>query len=98
MPQARHGGNGVWALAVVGSKFDGTGFEKLQMGQTQVALFAGTGSDGGRWKGLSVRRAGEAVALLEGVDNPAICLFCVANRFEGLGTSVILGEDFKNPA
>jgi hypothetical protein len=98
MPQARHGGNGVWALAVVGSKFDGTGLEKVQMGQTQVALFAGAGSDGGRWKGLSVRRAGEAVALLEGGDNPAACLFCVDNRVEGFGTNVILAEDFKNPA
>jgi hypothetical protein len=98
MPQARHGGNGVCALAVCGSKLDGTGFEKVQMGQTQVALVAGAGSDGGRWKGLSVRRAGEAFALLEGVVNPAACLFCVDGRFEGFGTKVIFGEDFKNPA
>lgn len=27
MPQARHGGKGVWALADAGSKLDGTGFE-----------------------------------------------------------------------
>jgi len=98
IPQARHGGKGVWAFAVVGSKFDGTGLEKVQIGQTQVALLAGAGSDGGRWKGLSARRAGEAVALLEGVDNPATCLFCVDNRVEGFGTNVILEEDFKNPA
>ena len=68
------------------------------MGQTQVALFAGAGSDGGKWKGLSVRKAGEAVALLEGVVSPVMCLFCVDDRFEGFGTSVILGDDFKNPA
>lgn len=37
MPQARHGGNGVWMLAVVGSKLEGTGLEKLQMVHTQVA-------------------------------------------------------------
>lgn len=37
MPQARHGGRGVWMLAVVGSKLEGTGLEKLQMVQTQVA-------------------------------------------------------------
>lgn len=36
MPQARHGGRGVWALADVGSKFEGTGFEKLHIVQTQV--------------------------------------------------------------
>lgn len=46
MPQARHGGNGVWMFAVVGSKFDGTGLEKLQMVHTQVAEVAGSG--GGR--------------------------------------------------
>lgn len=68
------------------------------MGQTQVALLAGAGSGGGRWKGLSAREAGDAVALLEGVLSPAICLFCVDDRFEGFGTNVILAEDFKNPA
>lgn len=46
MPQARHGGSGVCMFAVVGSKFDGTGLEKLQMVQTQVAALAGSG--GGR--------------------------------------------------
>jgi hypothetical protein len=82
--------------AVWSKKLEGTGFENVQMGQTQVALLAGVGSGGGRWKGLSVREAGDAVALLEGVVSP--CLFCVDDRFEGFGTSVILGEDFKNPA
>lgn len=51
IPQARHGGNGVFAFARLGSKFDGTGFEKEQMGQIQVALgslaaAAGIGADG----------------------------------------------------
>jgi len=59
MPQARHGGSGVWALAVEGSKFDGTGLEKLQMVQTHVAVLDGTGSTGGGRMGLSVRWAGE---------------------------------------
>jgi hypothetical protein len=68
------------------------------MGQTQVAFLAGAGSDGGRWNGISVCRAGDAVALREGVANPAICLFCVEDRLEGFGTSVIFGEDFKKPA
>ena len=48
MPQARHGGNGVWALVALRSKLDGTGFEKEQIGQTQVALLAGIGSGGGK--------------------------------------------------
>lgn len=47
MPQAKHGGNGVWTLAVVGSKLDGTRFEKLQMVQTQVAEAAAGDSEGG---------------------------------------------------
>lgn len=40
IPQARHGGKGVWAFAVVGSKLEGTGFGKLQMVHTQVAVLA----------------------------------------------------------
>lgn len=75
MPQARHAGNGVWAPALGRSKLEGTGFEKVQMGQIQVALLAGTGSGGGRWNGLSTREAGDAVALLDGAASPAICLF-----------------------
>lgn len=38
MPHARQGGSGVEAVAVVGSKFEGTGFENEQMGQTHVAF------------------------------------------------------------
>lgn len=48
MPQAKHGGRGVCALAEVGSKFEGTGFEKLHIVQTQVALVTG-GSGGARY-------------------------------------------------
>lgn len=38
IPQAKHGGNGVFAFAVPGSKFEGTGLEKEQIGQIHVAL------------------------------------------------------------
>jgi len=48
MPQARHGGSGVCIVAVEGSKFVGTGFENVHMGQTQVALLDAVGSAGGR--------------------------------------------------
>lgn len=54
MPQARHGGRGVFAFAVPGSKFDGTGFEKLQIGHTHVAF-------------VSLGGAGDAVARGGGV-------------------------------
>jgi len=40
IPQARQGGRGVCAFAVVGSKFDGTGFGKLHIVQTHVAALA----------------------------------------------------------
>lgn len=38
MPQARHGGKGVVAEAVVVSKFEGTGLENEHIGHIQVAL------------------------------------------------------------
>jgi len=51
IPQARQGGSGVFALAILGSKFDGTGFENEQIGQIHVALGSlaaacGVGADG----------------------------------------------------
>lgn len=48
IPQAKHGANGLCALAVAGSKFEGTGFEKEQIGQIHVAELAGVGSGVGR--------------------------------------------------
>lgn len=47
IPHARHGGRGVWALAAPGSKLEGTGFEKLHIGQTHVADVGCDGSGGG---------------------------------------------------
>jgi hypothetical protein len=41
IPQARHGGRGVLSLAVVGSKLEGTGFERLHIVHTQVAVVIG---------------------------------------------------------
>ncbi len=40
MPHAWHGGSGVYSFAALGMKDAGTGFEKLQMVQTQVAVLA----------------------------------------------------------
>ena len=39
IPHDRQGGNGVLILAVVASKFAGSGLEKEQMEQIHVALF-----------------------------------------------------------
>lgn len=55
MPQARHGGSGNASVAIVGSKFEGTGLEKEQIGQTQVPLTRGSG-------------AGEAAAARYGLE------------------------------
>lgn len=86
MPHARQGGNGLFAVAVVGSKFEGTGFEKLQMTHTQVAAVTGTCS--GCWVlGLPTRRPSDP-GLFKGA----------LPRFGGFGTSVTLGEDLRNLA
>lgn len=64
IPQARHGGSVVWAFAAAGSKLDGTGLEKLQMVQTQVADVTEGGSGGGleepsgRWEAAEPLRRG----------------------------------------
>lgn len=98
MPQARHGGRSVREFAVAGSKFEGMGLEKEQMGQTQVALGAIAGECTIVLEGLSCR-AGVAVPECEDpyglapvprIDNEA-CLL-------GFGKSVTLGEDFKKLA
>ena len=58
IPQAKHGGIGV-REASAGSKFEGTGFEKEQMGHTQVALAGGGAGAGLPWRG--------------GVDDEEVC-------------------------
>jgi hypothetical protein len=51
IPQARHGGRLVAVVAVAGSKLEGTGLEKVHIGQIQVALIGfGEGDfDGPVW-------------------------------------------------
>jgi hypothetical protein len=45
IPHARQGGKCVAALAVAGSKLEGTGLENVHMGQTQVAFIGLKGAD-----------------------------------------------------
>ena len=48
IPQAKHGANGLWTLAVAGSKFEGTGLENEHIGHIHVAELAGEGSGVGK--------------------------------------------------
>jgi hypothetical protein len=96
IPQARHGGNGVRTFANAGSKFDGTGFEKEQIVQIQVALIEGGGgaAEPGR-RGLPWRAGGvdEGLPWLE----IAGCMDKDV-RLEALGYRATLGDDLKNLA
>ena len=61
IPQARHGGSGKVSVAMVGSKLEGTGLEKEQIGHTQVPAIRGKGTGvavEGR-NGLEEREDGE---------------------------------------
>jgi hypothetical protein len=97
IPHARHGGRGVWALAVVGSKLEGTGFEKVQMVQTHVAVLVGGGPAGEPRSGLSARLPGEEVLFREGGPARPGERGCSDERFVGFGISVILADDLRKP-
>lgn len=98
IPHARQGGRGVRALAVAGSKFEGTGFEKLQMVHTHVAELAGDGSTGAGRRGLSDRGTGELLLSLGEPVPAAGDLDWREERLVGLGIKVILAEDLRKPA
>ena len=100
IPQARHGGKGKEALARLGSKLDGIGFEKEQIGHIHVpvvglaelgtangllALVTGREED-------SKRFVAGCVGLLPALRNDP------RPRLRGFGWNVIFGEDLKKPA
>lgn len=58
IPHAKHGGTCVEAVAVAGSKLEGTGFENEHMGQIQVAITGFRDGDA-LPKGLALRESGE---------------------------------------
>ena len=92
MPQAWQGGSGVLAFADAGSKLEGTGLEKVQMTQTQVALLGGGAL--GMCHGLPP--LGEDVEL-RGGDEPFTCGpkvdLLTSRRYR-----VTFAEDLRNPA
>lgn len=94
IPQARHGGRGVWAFAAAGSKFEGTGLEKLHMVQTHVADVTGSGGSLGEPSGW-----GEAAEPLRQRAATLDAAWVRAEeRLGGFGTIVILADDFRKPA
>lgn len=96
IPQARHGGNGVCAVAVVGSKLEGTGLGKLHIVQTHVAVLVRVGfDDGDRNRGSEFGVVGEEVAAAAAA---ATALDCNDALFAGLGNTVTFAEDLRNPA
>jgi hypothetical protein len=86
IPHARHGGSGVRAFAVDGSKLDGTGLEKEHIGHTHVAL------SGGADAGAGVPRRSGLEGALPVRGGP--CDSCL----DGLGKRVTLPEDLRKPA
>lgn len=72
----------MWAVAVAGSKLEGTGLEKLHITHTQVAAVTGC-----NW-GCRTR----------GVDRLDPLAGAASMRLGGFGTSVIFADDLRNPA
>ena len=98
IPHARHGGKGVWAFAVVGSKLDGTGFGKLQMVHIQVAVLACVGATDGERIAVSTVGEGDAPVVPEGPGVVDAARGWRGPRLVGLGKSVTFGEDLRKPA
>lgn len=100
MPQARHGAMGVSALALLGSKLEGTGLENEQIGHTHVAgPRVGTGEGAfARADGEAVRlRAGESINV-SGLEGLNVLRICKDACFVGFGYNVTFGEDLRKPA
>jgi hypothetical protein len=102
MPQVRHGGSGKASVAIVASKFDGTGFENEHIAQTQlprstcgVAIRVEASGNG-----LELRDPGEEEdATRCTAGEPATCCRRVPfPRFNGFGCKVTFADERRNPA
>jgi hypothetical protein len=102
IPHARHGGIGKAEVAVLTSKFEGTGLEKEHMGQIHVPADCLTGDAGTGMDGLLERETGDEDDERYARDG-AFGVFDAMRRdpkllFSGLGYKVILADDRRNPA
>lgn len=102
MPHVRHGGIGNADVAFAASKFEGTGFEKEQIGQTQVPVESLGETAALGVKGLLVRVTGddndEGYVLGVGVEKSPERRREPTSALEALGNKVIFAEDLRNPA
>lgn len=101
IPHAKHGGIFVDAVAVVASKFDGTGFENEQIEQIHVAL-TGWGDAGFAPRSCASDGCTLAGCRFEacGIDGLVASVLAGLSSlfFAGLGCRMIFGDDFKKPA
>jgi hypothetical protein len=98
MPQAKHGDKGVEAVAVAGSKLEGTGLVNEHIGQTQVALI---GFGAGCLYGVAGSGHCELPDWSVGdcdAEGLAPTLFDLRSFFAGFGCKRIFEDDFRNPA
>lgn len=103
IPHVRQGGTGKDSEATEGSKFEGTGFVKVQIGQTQIAVFTiGVTRDTafGR-KGLEDLDPGDEEDCWRRCtpgDRGAFCRIVPGVFLRGLGWIVTFAEDRRKPA
>lgn len=99
IPQVKHGSSGNASVAMVGSKFGGTGFGNVQIGQIHVPL--STWGVAARTGGLGARDTGddaEASLCNEGDWLPRCRRTGPKPRFSGFGCRVIFADDLRKPA
>lgn len=100
IPQAKHGGSGVDVVAVEESKFEGTRFENVHIGQTQVALDLPPSV--WRGDGLTAPENKADEGFGGGADSDLVATsgvrFCPGNLLERFGYTMILGDDLRKPA
>src|SRR3984957_17640827 len=102
MPHVRHGGRGKAEVAVLTSKFEGTGLEKEHMGQIHVPADCLAGDAGTGMDGLLEGESGDEDDERYARDG-AFGVFGAMRRdpklpLSGLGYKVILADDRRNPA
>jgi hypothetical protein len=100
MPHVRHGG--IRNASLAGSKLDGTGLLKVQIGHIQLPVYVGTAAAGTEedLNGLDVLDTGreELCSLCTAEEEEGCRLKEPRPLFKDLGCNVIFADDRRNPA